>query len=505
MAIALLALPTVLATTLHAEFAAPAQAQGDLTVQGTWALLIFHESEDTAFTIKLPGGALHTKETWLVGTQTGTRSQFPVPLPPAEKTLAGSVNGLLQPSSSWASLFIAADSISLEVLDGWANLNPTLKGDYVETHLPQVKLPPGTLNFKPHPSFYVGEDGAVASTQAQEAGNRFHFSLRATGVRHVEWHNATVQCPSSPCPDSGHPWGTPIPGESGLWLRRLSYVHLQTSSGALDGGGEAVAIALGGSSIDTVVNGRLRFPDAYLTGECPEGPCPDASGRTFLAEGNLTLNGLAPKPGHPDRLEGTLSGGFRNAAFDESPAGGFTAKAGLVAGLALVGLGLLVKAGVALFARSARPPALLHPKRRELYQVIQLDPGLSSRAVQRRLDWPTGTLQFHLGRLVESGLVAAQPYRNTVRYFENHGRYTKSWVQVTQLRDPELKRLHDWLLGHPGLDQTSIAAEVQGWGWGRSALRRRLGSLQEAGLIASKTSGRRTQYTANPFSASQST
>jgi predicted transcriptional regulator len=78
-------------------------------------------------------------------------------------------------------------------------------------------------------------------------------------------------------------------------------------------------------------------------------------------------------------------------------------------------LAWLVKALWGLFARSSRPPALKNPRRNEVFQLIQAESGLSLRALERRLGWPIGTLRFNLGRLVEDGLVARQPYRNSTR------------------------------------------------------------------------------------------
>jgi hypothetical protein len=213
----------------------------------------------------------------------------------------------------------------------------------------------------------------------------------------------------------------------------------------------------------------------------------------FLAEGNLTLANISPAVGHPSRLHAQLSGHFTSAAFDESPTGAFVVR-GVVVGVAVIGLGGIV--WWALFARSARPPALQHAKRKELFEIIRADPGLSWSGLQRQLGWPTGTLLFHLGRLEEAGIVVGQPYRNTVRYFENHGRYATSWHELAPLRDPDASRLHAWLLLNPGLDQTRIAQAAQAWGWPRARTLRRLQRLQEGNLLAKQVNGRRVLYTA---------
>jgi predicted transcriptional regulator len=123
---------------------------------------------------------------------------------------------------------------------------------------------------------------------------------------------------------------------------------------------------------------------------------------------------------------------------------------------------------------------------------------MSSRELQRRLGWQTGHLRFHLDRLLEAGLVVAHAHRNTVRHFEDHGRYAGTWRQVVHLRDPEARRLHEWLLANPAADQVRIVQEAGRWGWSRARVRRRLRDLGEAGLVAGQRLGRRMEYVAAP-------
>jgi hypothetical protein len=270
-----------------------------------------------------------------------------------------------------------------------------------------------------------------------------------------------------------------------------SYTEVRSSGGTLLGAGHAAGIATGGARLDASIVGALRLPGARIAGQCGAAPCPDPEGRTLLAHGNATLAGLAPDPADPQRLRAQVAGSFAEAAYDEAPVAALKVPtAVVVAGAALGLLALLV----GLFARSARPPPLTHPRRQQLFDLVQREPGLSFRALQRRLGWPTGPLQAHVARLVETRILVAQPYRNTVRYFENHGRYRDSWLEVTALRDPDARRLHGWLLAHPDAAQHETVQVARGWGWTRAKALRRLTGLEEAGLLARRRVGRTIHY-----------
>lgn len=279
-------------------------------------------------------------------------------------------------------------------------------------------------------------------------------------------------------------------------LTRFSYVGLESQQGTLSGQGQAYLAAAGGAAPRLGFAGTLRLRDADVSGQCPRGPCPDADGRTFLADGNMTLTRFGEPPGRTDRLHADLAGTFTSAAFDETPAPDYSVGVGVAVGLAVIGLAWLLKPLLGLFARSARRPALENARRRDVFEAIQAHPGLSRSALQRHLGWPSGTLRFHLGRLMEDGLVVRQRLGNTARFFENHGRYSHTWRQVAPLRSDDARRLHAWLLEHPGASQADVSAETARWEWDRSKTRRRLQVLMDAGLVSCRAAGRRNLYTA---------
>jgi DNA-binding transcriptional ArsR family regulator len=479
---------------MQGGFASPAQAEGTWEAEGLqWALLIFHHPSG-AFNLTLAAGAAQTNTTVLQQGREGPgdREANPIPLPVQEKRFASPVQGIVAPTGPWASLFVLADAIALSArAPTAANLVHAAAGDSATRHLPALSIPADTTSPTPPPAFRLQADHAAVSAQAARPG-AFAATLHATGVRHVSWHNATVRCVSAACPDAGTPWGMSIDALGRSSVQRLSYIDLEATGGTLDGSATPWAMAAGGPAVDLRLHGRLRLPDARMAGGCSL--CP--AGETYLAEGNLTLAGLAPDPGRADGLLAGLGGSVQSAALDETPAP-WLATPGVAAGAtAAVGVGLL--AWWALFARSARPPALGHPRRRAIHNAIRSQPGLSFRALQRHLELHTGTLEHHLKRLVDARVVVARPHGNTVRYFENHGRYDGTWRQVAQLLDPEARRLHAWLLENPGAGQAAVVAAAREWGRSRTATQRRLAGLLRAGLLEDQGEGRTSRYLAKP-------
>jgi predicted transcriptional regulator len=492
--LALLASPAA-AASLQAGFDAPAQVQGDLSAGGVqWALLVFH-GPAAAFTASLESGQETNHTTAYLQPPTQS-APLPVGLQPAVSGMRAVEGHLAVQPESWALLFLQADRIGLAAhADGAVGVSRA--GGAAQESLPPGPYPDVASRQGP----FATPRGAALSL-APNGTQPLRFTLEAHGVRSLEWHNATFACATAgPCPSRAAAW-TPAPSlVAGNVVQMKSYVELEVPGGELAGEGTAVAIAAGGPALDLALAGSLRLPGARITGQCGSAACPDPAGRTFLATGNLTLAGLAPDPASPARLAAHLSGTFHEAAYDESPAPGFTVPpaAALAATLGLTAFlaALLGRHLWALFARSQRPPPLQHPRRQQLLDLIQRDPGLSFRGLQRSLGWPTGPLQAHLARLVQARLVVAQPHRNTVRYFENHGRYAATWKEVTLLRDPATHHLHAWVQATPGRTQQEIVAATHAWGWSRAKALRQLAGLEEAGLIVKQRAGRTVRYATN--------
>jgi predicted transcriptional regulator len=394
----------------------------------------------------------------------------------------------------WGSLYLEADALSWSAAGG-ALLVPSEAGDAPGRFLQDV-FPAGTVR----PALAVPAAGVAAAFRPDPQAP---LSLRAEGVRRAEWHNATVSCSAglAPCPDGA---GTatlaaaPSSPAGGFSLSAASFANLLpggSAGGRLAGSGAAFLWAAGGPALDLAVDGQVRLPAAILAGSCAA--CGQEA-RTFRAAGELTLAPLGRDPSGSGRLQARLGGAVAAAALDET-ALPFPAAAGAAALGAIALAAVAVKLVLVLAARR-RASARDHPRRRALLELILESPGLTLREIQRRTGWGNGATRHHLDKLRRGNHIVAHADGNTVRHFENHGRFDRTWRQVVRERDPELGPLLEWLRLHPGSSQVRVQEAAAAWGWSRSGTQRRLASLQRSGLVTAARSGRSLAYTAAPMS-----
>jgi predicted transcriptional regulator len=476
------------------EFSEPAQLHGTTTAEALqWIVLLFRESGDASFHLHAEGPGLVVNHTMAVLTQDLPYHLVQGPTLQGAPNRTESLQGPVEADAGfgrWGSLFVQANSIQLTAL-GEADLHRAAASNTVDLYLPDVGRPTGTYR----PSAYKTLHDGPALSIKSEVGRPLPFHLNVSGLQRLEWHNATLSCRAGSCPDGGGAFRAfQFGGAESLQV--MSYTQLDVTGGELEGQGVAWAVAAGGATTTATLSGSLRLPQAELQGQCPQGACPDPAGKTFLAKGNMTLANLtrASKPG---RLTANLDGSFADVAFDESHTTLFALppSVAVATAAALVGTGLLVKLLLSLFTRHAEGFPLDHPRRRELAALIQAEPGLSLRELSRRSGISTTAVRHHLKRLVDGGAVVSEQYRNTVRFFENHGRYKQTWRNVVVLKEPELGLLKDWLLAHPGAHQRQVIAEAAAWGWKRSQTQERLRMLVDAGIVAAERKGRRLIYT----------
>jgi DNA-binding transcriptional ArsR family regulator len=235
------------------------------------------------------------------------------------------------------------------------------------------------------------------------------------------------------------------------------------TAGTLAGHGNVAFAALGGPRVTLGENGSARLPLATRVSPCARAPCLDPQGQTLRLRGNLTLADLEGLPGDAPQFSARLSGTFTAANLDETPVPAHLLGVGeavaVVGGVALIAL--LVKALLALFSRELTPESALEtPGRRRVYEAVCANPGAMYRAIMEAAGVSDSTSRHHLRKLQAVGLVVAQDHAGTVRYFENHGRYAATWKDELALRDPDLRRLMDWLTRHPGQTQRELSEAV---------------------------------------------
>jgi DNA-binding MarR family transcriptional regulator len=479
---------------LQLNFEAPAQGAGNLTATATWALLVFDETSAGNFRLDLSGPTSAINHTRLdVRAASGNLfgSTFPQNVEDQPVSIADDLRATLDFEPSHSSLLIQADAIHLAARGTETTIHSSTGNEILADFLPQGK---GNQDLELQNHAAPMDTGAALTIQGVSLHGPVPFNLDVRGLHRVEWHNATVACPGSPCPDGARPYGPAFAIPNGTaYAKTMPFLDLHPTAGTLSGQGSALYLVALGQGMDFLLQGRARFPEAVLSGECGGKTCPDPAGRTFQAEGELELHGLAPMPGAPTRLQTEFGGTIYRARIDEQAVPELAARAALVGGAA-IGLVILVRVlWGPLFARNTRP-VLDHPKSRAVYELIRADPGLSFQNLRAKMGYANGTTHYHLKRLLKAGLIVSYRYRNTVRFYENHGRHKQDWMEHAVLQHPELRQLHEWIREHPHSIQAQVAAATAKWGWTRSTTRNRLAELVQAALVSRHSTPRGVEY-----------
>ncbi|MES2155041.1 MAG: hypothetical protein V4510_07885 [bacterium] len=318
------------------------------------------------------------------------------------------------------------------------------------------------------------------------------FTLNATGVRQLEWFNASTECTQRPCPPPGGRTRIAAPSLAGseVTVDHLSHQEFRTNGGNLTAQGALDFALAGGPAFDVEVDGWVRLPLASAS-SCAQ--CDGPHNQTLLASGHVILGGLHSTG--PRSAAAGFGGELQDARLDESPA-----PATLVSGIAVTGEAVLGLAALLVLLRFLAPlltapqDPLAHPRRASLHAFICEHPGASFREVCRSVRIPTGTTRHHLNVLKRAGLVIEYQHHSRMRFFENHGRYTETWRHTAVLRDPELANLRSWIEAHPGAPQKDVLNAMETCGWSRSTTQHRLARLQNEGIIAVRFQGRYKTY-----------
>ena len=478
------------------EFATPAQTNGNVTIAGLqWALIVFSNSSDASLNLEMPQGDLlnHTRIFQRVHADGLVHSSESRGIPPRATNLQGPLEAGLDFQGSWSSLYIEADSLDLKATQVGGSLERADGTQQMSLFLPERPIRSGTFRMGISAPF-----GLAWGLATKEVDDSAAFTLEAVGVRRAEWHNAAVHCQDSiRCPDGARDstMAVPIPGgyvETSL----VPYVEVVGSEGKMQGQGDALAIAVGGATVDAALDGWLRLPAAILNGPCPV-TCQAPARQTFQAQGEVVLKGLTPMNGSGDRATAGFQAHLQAASFDESPADSLLAR-GTLTGAALAGvagLWALGKVLAGLFARNSRP-LLDNPKAKTILDLVLQNPGISFSSLEKAAGIGHGTMQYHVKRLLNAGLIVAYSYGKRVRYYENHGRHAHDWREHAALQKPELRRLHQWLTSHPRVTQAFILQHTAEWGWKRSATQKYLGLLHGAQLVSVERTSAAVEYIA---------
>lgn len=134
-------------------------------------------------------------------------------------------------------------------------------------------------------------------------------------------------------------------------------------------------------------------------------------------------------------------------------------------------------------------PAL--DSRREIYRLVEEHPGIHFRDLLERLDYAQGTLQYHLRRLADDGLVAVSDDGKYTRYYPA-GEFSESDRAVMNaLRRTYSRRIIAHLLADGPLTTAELSDRL---GKARSTISWHLSKLVDANLVTKERDGVAVYY-----------
>jgi len=129
--------------------------------------------------------------------------------------------------------------------------------------------------------------------------------------------------------------------------------------------------------------------------------------------------------------------------------------------------------------------------RMTVFNFIKDNPGFHFRAISDCLEMPIGVLQYHLGLLVNGGLISAYSDGRYKRYFET-GKFTETEVKaISILRHETAGKILVTLVEKQQALHKELAVEL---GISSQALSWQMNRLEEMGVIQKKAEGLEVKY-----------
>ncbi|MDD5148165.1 MAG: metalloregulator ArsR/SmtB family transcription factor, partial [Candidatus ainarchaeum sp.] len=141
---------------------------------------------------------------------------------------------------------------------------------------------------------------------------------------------------------------------------------------------------------------------------------------------------------------------------------------------------------------SDKPEALFLDTRQRIYNLIEQNPGLHFREIQRRTGLAVGSLQYHLDYLAKKHIVRIEKRGKFTRYYSVQGHQLgESQQTMSLLRQESLRKIMIFLLTKRRANNTRIAEAL---GLSPSTISWHLEKLVSAGLLEKKRKGRKIYY-----------
>jgi predicted transcriptional regulator len=130
--------------------------------------------------------------------------------------------------------------------------------------------------------------------------------------------------------------------------------------------------------------------------------------------------------------------------------------------------------------------------RMTVFNFIKDNPGFHFRAISDCLEMPIGVLQYHLGLLVNGGLISAYSDGRYKRYFESE-KFTETEVKaISILRHETAGKILFTLMEKQQALHKELAVEL---GISSQALSWQMNRLEEMGVIRKRVEGLEVKYT----------
>lgn len=219
----------------------------------------------------------------------------------------------------------------------------------------------------------------------------------------------------------------------------------------------------------------------------------------------LAANGLlAISLGLFEGLAGGMAEGGRVIAAAGASIVAAPAQATFVTGLAVTIAGLAAWLGVLakrfgglglipLFSRIAKSDLLENGVRQQIFQLIQVNPGINVSEISRRLDIAWGTATHHLQKLRQEKMVGIRIASNQKCYFPNGGTYTPREMDVMSVtKHPTAKQIAEFLIRNGPASHGTIANALE---LTPALLSFHMEKLVGSGVVDRRREGRRTIFT----------
>lgn len=130
--------------------------------------------------------------------------------------------------------------------------------------------------------------------------------------------------------------------------------------------------------------------------------------------------------------------------------------------------------------------------RRKIYDHLQLAPGLHLRQIQRDLQIPMGTLEYHLHQMEKAGLVVVREDGRFKAFFTNDGLDRRDRDFLYYLRQEMPRRIALEVVDWPNISFQELGGRLP---IGPSTLSFHLKKLKFGGLVEEHRDGNRKTYT----------